>query len=380
MERGYRTGYSDGYSAGSRDLADHAARDFRNSEDYQHADRAFNEAWGTVEDYRDGYQQGFEAGYGAGYDRRQFESSIPAGLSRRGNADAGVSQPAPPESEQNTSQSQQPGNSNVPPSSSPNDPGPPASSQPSGPISLPKDAVLLIELESALSSDVSQRGDRFEARVIDPREFEGAIVEGRVANVRRPGKVKGTAQMQLSFETIRMPNGRTASFNADVVELVNMNSRDAAGSVDSEGGVKGKDSTKDDVSRVGAGAGIGAIIGAIVGGGKGAAIGAVIGGGVEQAPSSPNAARTSGLIAASKCGFAPPLKHAFSRNSPRHTRGHGDRGDAVMKSSVRGKIRGNLIQSNQVPAFVLLPHVRSAALPPSRCLQILVVPITSSRR
>ena len=280
LERGYRTGYSDGYSAGSRDLADHAARDFRNSEDYQHADRAFNEAWGTVEDYRDGYQQGFEAGYGAGYDRRQFESSIPAGLSRRGNADAGVSQPAPPESEQNTSQSQQPGNSNVPPSSSPNDPGPPASSQPSGPISLPKDAVLLIELESALSSDVSQRGDRFEARVIDPREFEGAIVEGRVANVRRPGKVKGTAQMQLSFETIRMPNGRTASFNADVVELVNMNSRDAAGSVDSEGGVKGKDSTKDDVSRVGAGAGIGAIIGAIVGGGKGAAIGAVIGGGV----------------------------------------------------------------------------------------------------
>jgi outer membrane lipoprotein SlyB len=42
--------------------------------------------------------------------------------------------------------------------------------------------------------------------------------------------------------------------------------------------VKGRDSTKDDVSKVGAATGVGAIIGAIVGGGKGAAIGAAIGG------------------------------------------------------------------------------------------------------
>jgi len=47
--------------------------------------------------------------------------------------------------------------------------------------------------------------------------------------------------------------------------------------------VKGRDSTKDDVSKVGASTGIGAIIGAIVGGGKGAAIGAAIGGSVGTA-------------------------------------------------------------------------------------------------
>ena len=298
LERGYRTGYSDGYSAGARDLADHAARDYRSNEDYQRADRAYHEAWGTVDDYRDGYQQGFEAGYGAGYDRRAFESSIPAGLSRRGNASSGGSQPAPADSEQNSNQSTPASNSsaqdnsnssqgNAPqgnvsqgntPQGNGNDPGPPASTLPSGPLSIPRDAVLLVELESSLSSDASQRGDHFEARVIDPREFEGAIVEGRVASVKRPGKVKGTAQMQLRFETIRLPDGRTAPFNADVVELINM--RDGGSTVDSEGGVKGKDSTKDDVSRVGAGAGVGAIIGAIFGGGKGAAIGAVIGGSV----------------------------------------------------------------------------------------------------
>jgi len=84
LERGYRTGYSDGYSAGSRDVADKGARDYRVTGDYQRADRNYNEAWGTIEDYRDGYQQGFEAGYNAGYDRKEFQSTIPTGLSRRG--------------------------------------------------------------------------------------------------------------------------------------------------------------------------------------------------------------------------------------------------------------------------------------------------------
>lgn len=280
LERGYRTGYSDGFSAGSRDFADHAARDYRNSDDYQRADRAYNEAWGTVEDYRDGYQQGFETGYGAGYDRRPFESSIPTGLSRRGNVSSGGTQPLPSDSEQNTSQPASQNNSNSSPNGTNNDSGQPASNLPSGPLTLPRDTVLFVEMQSSLSSDASQRGDRFEARVIEPRDFEGAIVEGRVTRVKRPGKVKGTAEMQLSFESIRLPDGRTASLNADVVELINMNNRDGSATVDSEGGVKGKDSTKDDVSKVGAGAGIGAIIGLIVGGGKGAAIGAAIGGGV----------------------------------------------------------------------------------------------------
>ena len=87
LERGYRTGYSDGYNSGYRDISDHADRDYQNKPEYQKADRNFNEAWGTVEDYRDGYQQGFEAGYTAGFDRRIFNSSIPSTLTRRGTVD-----------------------------------------------------------------------------------------------------------------------------------------------------------------------------------------------------------------------------------------------------------------------------------------------------
>ncbi|HXM34985.1 MAG TPA: hypothetical protein VN920_07350, partial [Pyrinomonadaceae bacterium] len=58
LERGYRTGYSDGYNSGFKDMTDRATRDYRGKDDYQRADRAYVDAWGPIEDYRDGYQQG----------------------------------------------------------------------------------------------------------------------------------------------------------------------------------------------------------------------------------------------------------------------------------------------------------------------------------
>jgi hypothetical protein len=262
LERGYRTGYSDGYNAGFKDVTDGASRDFQNKQEYQRADRSYNEVWGPVEDYHDGYQQGFEKGYGAGYDRQAFESSIPAGLKRRG-ADSTGAVPQP-----------------VVQSDTPAAGAEPVTNRSSA---IPRDAILTVELLSPLSTDVSQRGDRFQARVIEPGEYAGAIVDGRVTNVKGPGKVKGVAELQLSFEQIRLPDNRSASFRAEVVEVVQMSSSDGVGQVDPEGGVKGRSSTKDDVTKVGATTGIGAIIGAIAGGGKGAAIGAVIGGSVGTA-------------------------------------------------------------------------------------------------
>lgn len=265
LERGYRTGYSDGYNAGYKDIGDQAARDHRSKDEYQRADRSYNEVWGPMEDYRDGYRQGFEAGYNAGYERQLFNSSIPTGLSRREN-----SEPTP-----NTQTINNPAGddtSNTPSSSIPVSTAPVNAS-----IAIPSNATMLIELDSNLSTDASQRGDRFQARVVQPGELQGAIVDGRVTLVKRPGKVKGVAELQLSFERIRMPDGRQSNFAAEVVEVVDMGGS-YGGEVDPEGGVRGKDSTKDDVSRVGAATGIGAVIGLIFGGGKGAAIGAAVGG------------------------------------------------------------------------------------------------------
>ena len=269
LERGYRTGYSDGYNAGYKDLSDRAAREFQNKAEYQQANRSYNQAWGTLEDYRDGYQQGYEAGYLSGYDGQAFNSSIPTGLARRGQDQQRDTQPVQPQSNPDDDAIvNRSGNSY-----------PAANSPASGPLMIPKGTFLIVEMESSLSTDATKQGDRFEARVIEPSEYQGAIIEGRVTRVKRPGKVKGTAELQLSFEQIRMPDNRSSSFGAEVVEVV-PTGRSDEGQVDSEGGVRGKDSTKDDVAKVGAATGIGAIIGAIAGGGKGAAIGAAIGGGV----------------------------------------------------------------------------------------------------
>ena len=272
LERGYRTGYSDGYNAGYRDVADHAPRNYQNKQEYQAADRTYNQVWGTLEDYKDGYQQGFEAGYSTGYDRGNFNSSIPTGLSRRSAVDSSQDSTAVnPADNQSTTNTQSTDTQSTTTGSS-------STSVNSGPLFIPRDTVLVIELESTISTEVSQQGDPFQARVNSPNEFAGAIIEGRVSRVKHAGKVKGTSQLQLSFQSIRTADGRTAPFNASVVEVVDMGGRGDSGTVDSEGGVSGQSSTKDTVSKVGASAGVGAIIGAIFGGGQGAAIGAAIGG------------------------------------------------------------------------------------------------------
>lgn len=273
LERGYRTGYSDGYTAGYKDVAEHAPRNYQNKDDYQKADRSYNDVWGPIEDYRDGYQQGFEAGYAAGYEQQQFNSAIPNGLRRRGAVAANTtSEPTNP----NT-----PVDVNTTPPVMDSQPNDDASIAPTGSLAIPRNTILALELLTSLSTDASQRGDRIQARVFEPSQYAGYIVEGRVAQVRRPGKVKGVAELQLAFDQIRSPDNRTATLHAELVEISPIGSDDPQ--IDSEGGVKGRDSTKDDAAKVGAASGIGAIIGAIAGGGKGAAIGAVIGGGAGTA-------------------------------------------------------------------------------------------------
>jgi hypothetical protein len=267
LERGYRTGYSDGYNAGYKDISDKAPRNYETKEDYQRADRSYNDVWGPREDYRDGYQQGFEAGYAAGFERQQFNSSLPAGLRRRGTTstpsiDVNISTPATTEPPVSADQ--------------------PVASTPSGSVAIPRNTILALELLTPLSTDASQRGDRLQARVIEPAEYEGYIVDGRVAQVRRPGKVKGVAELQLAFDQIRSPDNRTATLHAELIEITPLAQVDQP-EIDSEGGVRGRDSRKDDAAKVGAASGIGAIIGAIAGGGKGAAIGAIIGGGAGTA-------------------------------------------------------------------------------------------------
>jgi hypothetical protein len=272
--RGYRTGYSDGYQAGVNDLANNATRDFRNKTEFEHGDRAYNSTYGTLEDYRDGYQQGFEVGYNAGYERKPFDSTIPPDLKRR-SEDSTVSY----RTDQNKSSNPQTQTQTQPETQPQIQP----QSQSAGPNAIPRDTIMRVELLSSLATDASQKGDHFQARVIEPKEYDGATIDGQVMNVKRPGRAKGTAQLQLSFDEIRFADGRSAKMSAQVIEVIPNGGGQGVGKVDKEGGVQGKDSTRGDVQKVGAAAGIGAVIGAITGGGVGAAVGATIGAGIGTA-------------------------------------------------------------------------------------------------
>jgi hypothetical protein len=62
----------------------------------------------------------------------------------------------------------------------------------------------VVELLNEISTEISQQGDPFQARVVNPQQYNGAILEGHVAQLNRPGKAKGKAQLQLSFEQIKV--------------------------------------------------------------------------------------------------------------------------------------------------------------------------------
>ena len=110
-----------------------------------------------------------------------------------------------------------------------------------------------------------------------PAAYDGAIIEGRVINPERSGRISGRANLSLEFDTIRLRNGRTYRFAGLVDDVTLVNGEKV--SVNNEGAVRDNNQTSKTVKRAGIGAGVGAILGAILGGGDGALIGAAIGAG-----------------------------------------------------------------------------------------------------
>ena len=146
-----------------------------------------------------------------------------------------------------------------------------------GTFVVPNGTQLVAVLNGDLSTQNVQVNDRFTMTVRSPSQFEGATIEGYVSSVNRGGRVTGRSEMTLSFDTIRLRDGRSSPF-AGILENVRTPNGDVV-RIDNEGAVRDSDQTNKTVTRTAVGTAVGAIIGAIAGGGKGAAIGAVIGAG-----------------------------------------------------------------------------------------------------
>ena len=136
------------------------------------------------------------------------------------------------------------------------------------------DTVVAV-LNDELTTQQAKQGDRFSLTVREPRQYDGAIIEGTVGNVDQGGRLTGRSGMSLNFDTIRLSNGQTYKFAGTLASVRSLNGDTVK--VDNEGSAQGDNQTTQTVTRAGIGTAIGAIIGAVAGGGKGAAIGGIIG-------------------------------------------------------------------------------------------------------
>ncbi len=283
LQRGFRTGYSDGYMSGYRDSIDNAAKDFRRHSDYLKANRAYSKDYGSIEDYADGYKQGFETGYDTGFEKKTFEASVPANIARRGTEMPVATVPAQAQQEVSTppteTQAQttaQPGVSDSVPAA--DDSFRKASFTPvsDAVIIIPKDTELIVELIDEMSTSRSRPGDKFTAKIVSPAEIMGAVIEGRVSKIGKPGRIKRRSEIQLSFDRIILTETRWSNFNALLTEVLPVKG-DNVKRVDNEGMAVGDRSYKKDAITIGAATGTGVVIGAIAGGPVGAAVGAGVG-------------------------------------------------------------------------------------------------------
>ena len=133
-------------------------------------------------------------------------------------------------------------------------------------LTVPSDAVLGLQIERTVSSELARVEDKVEARVTrDLRVADriaipaGSTVRGSVTEVDRGGRMKGKARLAIRFHTIVLADGTELALKTEPVVR------------------EGQSPAGESAAKVGGAAIGGAILGAILGGGKGAAIGAATG-------------------------------------------------------------------------------------------------------
>ena len=133
-------------------------------------------------------------------------------------------------------------------------------------LEIPAGTSIRVRMIDNLSSEQTQMGDTFRGTLDEPIEVngrtlypKGADVIGRVTDVHPTGRLTEPGELDLVLNTV---SSGTVAESIHVEPLV----------------IKGESHSKSNVTKIGGGAALGAVIGAIAGGGKGAAIGTLAGG------------------------------------------------------------------------------------------------------
>jgi hypothetical protein len=142
--------------------------------------------------------------------------------------------------------------------------------------------LLKARITQTLSTGKTVQGSEFKAELTQAVEKDGrvilpvgAVLEGRVTQVRSGRRISGAAMMHLEPFTVTLPDGTLYTLHAQLIDT-NQSGNTRVGS---EGNVLRRDHAKETLLVIGGVTGAGAITGAVIGGGVGAAVGAGIGAG-----------------------------------------------------------------------------------------------------
>lgn len=137
----------------------------------------------------------------------------------------------------------------------------PAAPQRPSKIAVPAGTQLLLVLHNTLNSRNAKPGHAVYLETIFPIFVDekivvpaGSYVLGEVVEAKRPGRVKGRAELSIRLKTLILPNGHTASFAA-VPENVGTGGNET---VEEEGKLKGDTDKSSDAGTVLRTTGIGA--------------------------------------------------------------------------------------------------------------------------
>jgi hypothetical protein len=136
-------------------------------------------------------------------------------------------------------------------------------------FTVPEGTRIPLTLKKEISTATAQPGDPVYCMSDFPVVREGAIVipagtyvRGVIDSVKRPGKMKGRAEIQLHFNELILPNGVEISLDAPV-------NKSPEGTVNNEGTVRQSSQTLHDVKKVEGttltGASLGSTAGAVAG-------------------------------------------------------------------------------------------------------------------